>query len=165
MLVEHGADGDADPGGASQGAAFVVQPGGDRFEQAFGGVEQLLALVASPGGEVWIAADDEAFAGIVVRGDLRHVALVEQRELQRSTLGSQLANGGRAQRSDPVETGRFDVGFEPGVGDHAAIADQHDAAEVEAGPQLGDLRGERHRVGCVAFEYLDGNRASLLVAE
>jgi hypothetical protein len=36
MLVEHGANGDADPGGASQGAAFVVQPGGDGVEQALG---------------------------------------------------------------------------------------------------------------------------------
>jgi len=37
--------------------------------------------------------------------------------------GGELADGGRAQGGDPVQTGGFDIGFEPGVGDHAAIAD------------------------------------------
>jgi hypothetical protein len=36
MLVEHGADGEADPGRPVQRAAFVVQPGGDGVEQALG---------------------------------------------------------------------------------------------------------------------------------
>ena len=165
MLVEHGADGDADPGRAAQRAALVVQPGGDGIEPALGGIEQFLPLVATSGGEVGIAADDEAFTGIVLGGDLGHIPLIEQGELQRTVLGGKLADGGGAQGGDPVETGGFDIGFEPGVGDHAAIADQHDAAEVEACPQFGDLGGERHGISRVAFEYLDGNGTSLLIAE
>ena len=127
--------------------------------------------MAAPDGEVGIAADDQAFAGIVIGGDLGHVTLIEQGELQRPARGGKLTDGGRAQSGDPVEASRFDLGFEPGVGDHAVpgldpgIADQHDAAEVEAGPQLGDLAGECHRVGRVAVEDLDGNGASVLVAE
>ena len=124
-----------------------------------------MALVASPGGKVGITADDEAFAGIVVSGDLGHVALIEQGELQWSALCGKLADSGRAQRSDPVQASRFDIGFKPRVGDHAAIADQHDAAEVEACSQLGDLGGERHRVCGVAFEHLDRDGASRLAAE
>src|ERR1700734_2011086 len=83
---------------------------------------------------------------IVVSGDLGHVALIEQGELQWSALCGKLADSGRAQRSDPVQASKFDIGFKPRVGDHAAIADQHDAAEVEACSQLGDLGGEPHRV-------------------
>src|SRR5271157_1736980 len=86
MFVEHGADGDPDLGGAPQRAAFVRQPGGNGGEQALGGVEQVLPLAATPGGEVGIAADDEALAWILVRGDLGHVPLVEQGELERSAL-------------------------------------------------------------------------------
>ena len=140
MLVEHGADGDADLGRTAQRTALAPQPGGDSGEPALGRLQQVLALAAAPDGEVGIAADDKAFArveprrGSTIGRDLGHVALIEQGGLEWSARGGEIANAGRAQRGDPVEAGRFDVGFKPRVGDHAVpgldpgIADQHDAA-------------------------------------
>jgi hypothetical protein len=50
------------------------------------------ALARALGREFRVAADNEALAGIVVRDDLRHVALVEQGELQGAALGRQGLN-------------------------------------------------------------------------
>ncbi len=50
-------------------------------------------------------------------------------------------------------------------GKHAAIADQHHAAEPEAPPQLVDLGGHGGGVGGVAGAHLGGNRAARGVAQ
>jgi hypothetical protein len=49
--------------------------------------------------------------------------------------------------------------------DHAAIADQHDMLEPEPLLELGNLGGERLRIGGVAVEHLDRDRASVRRAE
>ena len=69
MLVEHSADGDADLGRTAQRAALAVQPGGDGGEPALGCLQQVLALAAAPDGEVGVAADDKALAGIIISGE------------------------------------------------------------------------------------------------
>ena len=43
------------------------------------------------------------------------------------------------------------------LGDHAAVADQHDMVELEAPLELLDLGRQRHRVGGVARQHLDGD--------
>ena len=50
-------------------------------------------------------------------------------------------------------------------GDHAAVADQHDVVDGEAALELGDLVGERHGIGGVALEHLDGDGAAVGRAE
>jgi hypothetical protein len=47
------------------------------------------------------------------------------------------------------------------LGDHAAVPDQHHAAQTKALPQLGDLGRERLRVGGIAGKHLDRNRAAV----
>src|SRR5208283_6202550 len=54
------------------------------------GGQQILALAAALCGEIGVAADHQAFAGKVGGGDAGHVALVEQRELQRAALQQRL---------------------------------------------------------------------------
>ena len=87
----------------------------DGVEIALGCRKQVVALTHAFGGQVGIAADDEAFAGEVRRGDDRHVALIEQCELQPPTLGQGL-DIRRAQRGDPVEIGRDHVVADAGLG-------------------------------------------------
>ena len=107
----------------------------------------------------------DRLAGIIVRGDLRHVALVEQRELQGAALGRQGLYRRDAQRGDPVDAGGAEIGVDVRLGDHAAVADQHDALQPKAQAQLADLIGERARIAEVAFEHLDGDRAALRRAQ
>ena len=46
------------------------------------------------------------------------------------------------------------------AGQQSAVADHHHALQVEALLQLVDLRRQRHRIGGVAFEHLDRDRAA-----
>ena len=55
--------------------------------------DELAALARALGRQFRVATDDEPLAGVVVGGDFRHVALVEERELQRSALGGQSLDG------------------------------------------------------------------------
>jgi hypothetical protein len=64
-------------------------------------------------------------------GDLGEVGLVEQRQPD-VTLTGQLLDRGSAQRGDPVEAVALAEGVDAGGGDHAAVADQHDAVQAEA---------------------------------
>ena len=115
-------------------------------------------------GEQRIAADDEPLARIVERGDLRQIALVEQRRLQLAGV-DELADGWRAQRGDEVEIGRFHVLPDPRLGDHAAVTDQHHAIEIDALLELGDLGLQRRGIANIAFEYFDRDRATILAAQ
>jgi transposase len=51
------------------------------------------------------------------------------------------------------------------IGDHAAVADQHHAVEVEALFQLLDLRGKRFRIAGIALEHLDRHGATVSRAQ
>lgn len=90
--------------------------------------------------------------------------LVEQRHLQRPTFG-QRPDGGGAQRRDPIEAGRLELLVYAGLGDHAAIADQHDMLQGEALLELGDVNGERLGIAGVAFEHLDRDRTAVRRAQ
>ena len=159
MLVDHLADRERDLGGATQRIALARHGCLDAGKITLGGGEQVLALAGALGGEIGVAADHQALAGEVGRGDGGHIALIEQRELQHAAF-HQFPDRGRAQRGDPVEACRLDVLGDARLGDHAAVADQDDVVEVEALLELLDLRCQRHRIGGVALEHLDGNRDS-----
>src|SRR5512143_1845054 len=60
-----------------------------------------------------------------------------------------------------VEPGGLQLLFDPGTGDHAAVADQHHPLQFEAPLQLGNLRRQRLRIAGVAFEHLDRHRAAV----
>jgi hypothetical protein len=82
---------------------------------------------------------NQAFAWVVRSGDLGQIAFVEQRQLQRASLGESL-DLWRAQRGDPIEPGGLEVLVDPRRGDHAAVANQHHMLEAEAALQLLNLR-------------------------
>jgi hypothetical protein len=63
-----------------------------------------------------------------------------------------------ARRSSPAR--RLDVCGDAGLGDHAAVADQDHVIEPEALLELLDLARQRHRIGGVTVEHLDGDRAA-----
>ena len=134
--VDHGADPEADLVLAVERIALSLGRRADlgqRFSVASMSSARLRARSAASSG---LRQTIETLAGIVVGGDLRHVALVEQRQLQGAALGRQSLDGRGAQRGDPVEAGWLEVGVDARLGDHAAIADQHDAFEPKARAQL-----------------------------
>src|SRR5580693_2793053 len=53
-------------------------------------------------GQQRVLADHQAFARIVGAGDLGHVAVIEQRGLQRPALGRELLDRGSPQCGDPI---------------------------------------------------------------
>src|ERR1700716_3791425 len=134
--------------------------GGDDGEIGFGRRQQVLALARALAREIGIAADDQPLARIVGRRDRCRVTLVEQRHLQRPGL-DQRPDGRRAQRRDPVEPGRGDLGIEARLRDHATIAAQRHTLEREALLDLVDLGRKRARIAGVALEHLDGHRATV----
>ena len=87
--IDDGADLEGDLVLAAERIAFALGHRADLDERLLGRLEEFGALARALGRELRVAADDEALAGIVVRDDLRHVALVEQRELQGAALGRQ----------------------------------------------------------------------------
>ena len=104
--------------------------------------------------------DDQPLAGIVGRGDRRHVALVKQRHLHGAALG-QGADLRSAQRGDPIEPGGSQVLGDAGTGDQAAIADQNHMVEAKALFELFDLGAEGGGIGGVAVKHLDRDRAAI----
>jgi hypothetical protein len=158
--VDEGADPEHNLGLAAQRLAGAPDRGRDGGEILFGRGPQVLALACALARESGIAADDEPFARIIGRGNGRHVALVEQRHLQGSGFG-ECPDGRRAQRRDPVEPRRSDLGIDARLRDHPAVADQHHVLDREALLDLVDLCGERARIGGVALECLDRHRATV----
>src|ERR1700738_2635072 len=122
--------------------------------------QQVLALARALAREIGIAADDQPLARIVGRRDRCHVTLGEQRHLQRPGL-DQRPDGWRAQRRDPVEPGRGDLGIEARLRDHATIADQRHTLEGGGLLDLVDVARKRARIAGVALEHLDGHRATV----
>lgn len=76
---------------------------GDRGEELFCGLQEVLAHAGALGSRVGIAAGDEALAGVVREAELGKVLLVEQGHLQRPVIGCELADGGaRRQVIQPM---------------------------------------------------------------
>jgi hypothetical protein len=122
VLVEHRPDFEADLGRAAQRLALAGHGRSDACQLALGGGEQILALAGALGGERTIAADNQALAGEIGRANGRHVAVVEQRHLQRPGVAQRL-DGRGPQGGDPVEPGGREVLGDPRLGDHAAVTD------------------------------------------
>jgi hypothetical protein len=76
---QHGSDRLADRRGAAQRTARPRHAGRDAREVLFGDGQQLLAFAGTLLGQQRVVADHQAFARIVGAGDLRHVAVIEQR--------------------------------------------------------------------------------------
>ena len=161
MLFGHG---ERDLGGAARWVPLARDGGLDTRQIAFDGVQQFLALVRAFSGQIGITANDQTLAGEVRAADTGHVALVEQRQLQGLAL-HQLLDRRTAQGGDPVQPGCFDVLCEAGLGDHAAVTDQHDVIEAEALFQLLDLDGECLRITSITIEHLDRDRTAVGRAE
>ena len=122
-----------------------------------GGGEQVVAFAGAFGGQYWVAAGDQPFAGVVGVADLGEVLGVEQRHLQWPVIGGQGGDLRGAQRGDPPEIGcgvgivvEFTQGVDTRGGDHAAIPDQHQLGQPEPGADDLDDVGERDRVGGIA---------------
>ena len=137
---EHRADGLADRRGAAQRLARPLHAGLDAREVVLGDGQQLFAFAGPLRSQQRVLADHQAFAGIVGAGDLRHVAVIEQRGLQRPAFGRELLDRRSPQCGNPIQTGRAQCLLDPRAGQHAAVADHHHALQLEALLQLVDLR-------------------------
>ena len=158
---QHRADRLADRRGAAQRLARPLHAGLDAGQLLLGGGQQFAPFAGPLLGQQRVLADHQAFARIIGAGDLRHVAVIEQRGLQRPAFGGELLDRRRPQRGDPIETGRAQRLLDPRAGQQAAVADHHHALQLEPLLQLVDLRRQRHRIGGVAFEHLDRDRAAV----
>jgi hypothetical protein len=102
MWRRHRTDRLADRRGAAQRTAHPLHAGLDAREVFFGDGQQFLAFAGPLFGQQWVLADHQAFARIVGAGDLGHVAVIEQRGLQRPALGRELLDRGSPQCGDPI---------------------------------------------------------------
>jgi hypothetical protein len=150
-----GADRLADRGGTAQRPTRSADATLDVGELTFAGLEQIAALARPLLGQRRVAAHDQPLAGIIRARDLRQIALVEPRQLQGPARGRQPLNGRGAQRGDPVEAGRPQLGLDARLGDQPAVTDQDHPGQAEALPDLGDLRRQRARIADAAVEHLD----------
>ncbi len=144
-----------------QRIARPLHAGRDAGELLLGGGQQLGAFAGPLFGQQRVLADHQAFARIVGAGDLGHVAIIEQRGLQRPTRGRELLNRRSSQCGDPIQTRRPQRLLDARAGQHAAVAHHDHALQLEALFQLVDLCRQRRRIGGVAFEHLDRDRAAV----
>src|SRR4051812_14138477 len=129
-MVDHRTDRECDLILAAQ-RSFLAPDASLNVEQfLLGGVEQRTPLARALVGEQRVPTGDEALAGIVGRGDLGQIALVEERKLNGAGLGK-AADRRCTQGRDEVETGRLDGLLDASLGDHAAIADQHTRSSLK----------------------------------
>ena len=84
--------------------------------------------------------------------------------MQGAASGESL-NGGRAQRGDPIESGRPQLFVDTRPRDHAAIADQHDMLQAEPLFQFVDLITERVGIAGIAFKHFDRHRTTVRRAQ
>ena len=98
--------------------------------------------------------------GILGRGDRRHVALVEQRHLQRPGL-DQRPDRRRAQRGDPVEPGRASSSSMRAWVIMPRSPTSTTRSRREAFLELVDLGRQGARIAGVAVEHLDRHRAAV----
>jgi hypothetical protein len=91
---------------AAQRTARPPHAGRDARELLLGGGQQFRTFAGPLFGQQRVLADHQAFARIVGAGDLGHVAVIEQRGLQRPARGGERLDRRSAQRGDPIETSR-----------------------------------------------------------
>ena len=159
VTVQHAAHLHADLVSSERRAPAPLHLGRDALQLLLGGRQQLLALAPPLLGQQRVVAGDEPLAGIVGRGDLGQVLLVEQGQLQ-VPAGDQLPNRGAAQRRDPAQPRMLSQALDLRLGQQAAVAHQHHPRQPEAPPQLVDLIGQRGWVGRVARIDVDRQRPS-----
>ena len=158
------ANSEADAGGAAQGPLGALGGGDDRVEQFLGGLQQGLALAGAFGGQQGVAAQQQTLAGKVRGSDFGEVLVVEEGHLD-GALAGEFADGGGAQGGDPVEAGGAQFVADAGLGEQAAAADDHQAGEAEAATQGVELGADGGGIGGVAGEDLDGDGATVAVAQ
>ena len=130
VAIQHGADPQADLGLALQ--APGGDAGADRREQLFGGLQQGLARLAALGRQARVAAGHQPLVRIVrMLHDLEQADLVAALQLAGPL---QLANRAATQRGDPIDAVQLVQFGQAGLHQHAAVADQHQAAQAEAPP-------------------------------
>src|ERR1700736_3400806 len=142
------------------GAAAAGDLVGQLAQRRLGGLQQILALAGPFLGQERVLADHEPLAGKLGCGDLSQIAFVEQRQLEGAGV-EQGADLRGSERGDPVEPGRPQLVADAGAGDHAAVADQHDARQAKALFELVDLHRQCHRVGGIALEHFDRYRTAI----
>ena len=160
-------DGVADAAGdlrlAAQARSLPSDGPRDLLEPVFRGSKQFAALAPALVAEPGIEADHQPLSGEVRAGDLGD--RVRNRDIRRQWAFRQLADVARLQRGDPVEARRAQLFSDAGARDHSAVARQGDPPEAEAAADLVDLPAHRRRIGRIAFEHFDRDRASLAVAQ
>ena len=127
-------------------------------------LQEFLAAARRPLGPDRIAAYHQALARIVVTGDLGHVLLVEERQLE-AVLLRQLADGRLAQGRDPVIARRPYLLFEAGVRQQPPVCHDGHLAETEAMLQLAQLPRQRTGIGHRAREDLHTHGPALFVTQ
>ena len=157
VLADDLADPDPDRAGIEESSG--VHGGGDLGQVGVGGLKQRGAFAGAFVGQGRVAAGHQAFVGVVRVADLGQVGLVEQAHLQRAVVGGQGGDRRGPQRGDPADAAEFAQGLDPGVGDHPGVADHHHVAQGERVPDGLDDVGEGGRVGGVAGEDPDRDRA------
>jgi hypothetical protein len=164
VFVDDAADRERNLVLAAQRLFGAMNAGRNGGEFLFGSDQQVFALAGALVRQQRIAAGDEALARIIRRRDGGEIALVKQGQLQAAGL-CEAADRWRPQRGDPVEPGGLEDLLDPRLGDHAAIADQHDALQRKPLLEFFDLIGERCRIGDIAVENLDRHWAAVLGAQ
>ena len=132
---------------------------GDLGQLFFRGRQQILPLAPPILGQNRVVADHQTFPRIGWGADLRQVALIKERELNRLSL-HQLADRRMPQRRDPAQP-RMPLQIpDPGLGQQAAVPHQHHPLEPEAMAQGFHLVGHRDRIPRIARIGLHGYRAA-----
>ena len=157
----------ADPVPSAQLRAGPADDAGDLLEGGLGGAEQVLALARALVAQARVEADHEALAGEGGAADLgdrvfQQLVRPQRRRPVGAGRAQQRAEVRGLERRDPVEPGRFHGLVDARGGQHAAVADQGDPLDTEAGP---DLVRHGGGVGGVAGEHLDRHRAAVARAE
>jgi hypothetical protein len=123
-----------------------------------------LALVRPQLGQCVVAAGHQALAGIVWRGDLGQVALIEQAQLQMALL-DQRSDRDALERGDPVNPSLAAKLVDGLLRDHAAVTHHHHLRQAEALAHALHGGQECQAVGGIALEHRDGHRAAARVGE
>jgi hypothetical protein len=133
------------------------------------------SLRATLVGRQRIEARHQALARILRRTDLGQILFIEQGQLQAPGI-DQPADRRPARRRDPPQSGRLLEFADLGFGEHAAVANQNQAGEIEPLPRSLDpiadgggiagvagINTHRHRTAFgVREQAADGHRQSVL---